>query len=193
MSCCPAPIWCTQPDFYCSWTFAFFMFWDALPDERMGLSFSHTIHYHSWAQVPQNSWSHLIISFEDPPPQPGGPCPRIYITQEQGGPVIPLGTGFPFCCLLWLIGLWWSYSNPTLHRGNRNNLKLYCDWWSVGQSILVTSTPPPPHILINVRYLWFSSCGAPSLTREFQLAHIQGISFVFQFITLSSCNFMIHI
>jgi hypothetical protein len=33
-------------------------------------------------------------------PQPGRPGPRIYITQEQGGPVIPSGTGFPFCRLL---------------------------------------------------------------------------------------------
>jgi hypothetical protein len=29
-------------------------------------------------------------------PQLGGPGPHIYITQEQGGPVILLGTGFPF-------------------------------------------------------------------------------------------------
>jgi hypothetical protein len=29
-------------------------------------------------------------------PQLGGPGPRIYILQEQGGPVIPLGTGLPF-------------------------------------------------------------------------------------------------
>jgi hypothetical protein len=29
-------------------------------------------------------------------PQPGGPGPRINIPQEQGGPVIPPGTGFPF-------------------------------------------------------------------------------------------------
>jgi hypothetical protein len=29
-------------------------------------------------------------------PQLGWPGPRIYIPQEQGGPVIPLGTGFPF-------------------------------------------------------------------------------------------------
>jgi hypothetical protein len=33
-------------------------------------------------------------------PQPGGPGPRIRILQEQGGPVIPPGTGFPFCRLL---------------------------------------------------------------------------------------------
>jgi hypothetical protein len=29
-------------------------------------------------------------------PQPGGPGPRIYIPQEQGGPDIPPGTGFLF-------------------------------------------------------------------------------------------------
>jgi hypothetical protein len=33
-------------------------------------------------------------------PQPGGPGSRIYIPQEQGGPVIPSGTGFPLCRLL---------------------------------------------------------------------------------------------
>jgi hypothetical protein len=38
-------------------------------------------------------------------PQPGGPGPRIYIPQDQGGPVIPPCTGFPFCCLLRLAGL----------------------------------------------------------------------------------------
>jgi hypothetical protein len=32
--------------------------------------------------------------------QPGGPGPRIYIPQEQGGPVIPLGIGFPLGHLL---------------------------------------------------------------------------------------------
>jgi hypothetical protein len=45
-------------------------------------------------------------------PQPGGPGPHICIPQEQGGSVIPLGTGFPFCHLLRLAGLWWRYSIP---------------------------------------------------------------------------------
>jgi hypothetical protein len=38
-------------------------------------------------------------------PQPGGSGPRIYIPQEQGGPVIPPSTSFPFRRLghlLWL-------------------------------------------------------------------------------------------
>jgi hypothetical protein len=40
------------------------------------------------------------------------PGPRIYIPQEQGGPDIPPGTGFPFRCLLRLVRLRWRYSNP---------------------------------------------------------------------------------
>jgi hypothetical protein len=36
-------------------------------------------------------------------PQPGGPDPLIYIPQEQGGLVIPPGTGFPFCYLVGLL------------------------------------------------------------------------------------------
>jgi hypothetical protein len=45
-------------------------------------------------------------------PQPGGPGPRIYIPQKQGGPAITLGTGFPFYRLLRLAGLRWRYCNP---------------------------------------------------------------------------------
>jgi hypothetical protein len=37
-------------------------------------------------------------------PKPEGPGSRIYIPQEQGGPVIPPGTGFPFRRLLLLAG-----------------------------------------------------------------------------------------
>jgi hypothetical protein len=45
-------------------------------------------------------------------PQPGGPGPHICTPQEQGGPVIPPGTGFPLCRLLRLTGLQWRYCNP---------------------------------------------------------------------------------
>jgi hypothetical protein len=38
-------------------------------------------------------------------PQPGGQGSHTYVPQEQGGPVIPPGTGFPLCCLLGLAGL----------------------------------------------------------------------------------------
>jgi hypothetical protein len=50
-----------------------------------------------------NSW--------DPPPQPGGPGPGVYIPQGQDDQVIPPGTGFLFCRLFQLAGLQWRYSN----------------------------------------------------------------------------------
>jgi hypothetical protein len=37
-----------------------------------------------------------ILLFQIRDPQPGGPGPRIYIPQEEGGTVIPPGTGFLF-------------------------------------------------------------------------------------------------
>jgi hypothetical protein len=65
---------------------------------------------HSWVEVPQNSRPYFTVSFETHQPEGPGPC--IYIPQEQGGPVIPPGTGFPFCRLLRLAGQRWRYSNP---------------------------------------------------------------------------------
>jgi hypothetical protein len=51
----------------------------------------------------RHSQVHFTVS-DSRLPQPGGPGPRIYIPQEQGDPVIPPGTGFPFRCLLRLGG-----------------------------------------------------------------------------------------
>jgi hypothetical protein len=64
---------------------------------------------HSHVRVPRDSWSHFTVS-DSRLPQPGGPGPRNYIPQEQGGPVIPPGTGFPFLRLLRLAELQWRYS-----------------------------------------------------------------------------------
>jgi hypothetical protein len=41
-----------------------------------------------------------------------GQVPVFISPQEQGGPIIPPGTGFHFCRLLQLAGLRWKYSNP---------------------------------------------------------------------------------
>jgi hypothetical protein len=64
----------------------------------MGLSFTIAVgprqRSHSQVRVPDSR-----------PPQTGGPGLHIYIPQEQGGPVIPPGTGFPFRRLLQLAGL----------------------------------------------------------------------------------------
>jgi hypothetical protein len=48
-------------------------------------------------------------------PHPGGSELCIYVPQWQGGPVIPPGSGFPFCCLLRFAALWWRYSNLPPH------------------------------------------------------------------------------
>jgi hypothetical protein len=59
-------------------------------------------------------------------PQLEGPGSCINIPQEQSGPVIPPGTGFPFCRLLRLAGLRWRYPYPPPH-GSCRYLTLYFD------------------------------------------------------------------
>jgi hypothetical protein len=69
---------------------------------------------HSQVRLPRDSWPHFTVS-NSRLSQPGGPGPRIYIPQEQVGPVIAPGTGFPFRRLLRLAGLRWRYSTPPPH------------------------------------------------------------------------------
>jgi hypothetical protein len=80
----------------------------ALSDERTCLSFTIAagLHQRSYSRVrvPRDSWPHFTVS-DSKLFQPGGPGPRIYIRQEQGGPVIPPGTGLYFRRLLGLAGL----------------------------------------------------------------------------------------
>jgi hypothetical protein len=84
----------------------------------MGLSFTIAAgprqHSHSQVQVSLDSRPQFTVS-DSRLPQLGGPGPRIYIPQEEGGPVIPPGTGFPFRPLLWFAGLRWRYSTPPPH------------------------------------------------------------------------------
>jgi hypothetical protein len=84
----------------------------------MGLSFTITAgprqRSHSQVRVPQDSWPHFSVS-DSRLPQLGGPSSRIYIPQEQGGPVIPRGTGFPFRRLLQLAEARWRYLTPPPH------------------------------------------------------------------------------
>jgi hypothetical protein len=82
LSCYQAPIWGLWPDFYYCQTIAGFFIWGALSEERTGLSFTmYSVQYTVYFTV-----SDLRL------PQPGGLGPCIYISQEQGGPVIPPGT-----------------------------------------------------------------------------------------------------
>jgi hypothetical protein len=114
LSWCQAPIWGLRPDFYYRQTVAGLLMRGAHSDERTGLRFTIAAgprqRNHSCARVPQESWPYFTTS-DSRLPQPGGSGPRIYISQEQGCPIIPPGTGFNFRRLLRLAGLRWRYSN----------------------------------------------------------------------------------
>jgi hypothetical protein len=103
----------------------------------MGLSFTIAAgprqRSHSRIRVPRDSWPHFTVS-NSRFPQLGGPGPRIYIPQEQSGPVIPPGTGLPFRRLLRLAGLRRRYSNLPPRR------KLPCIWRSVIIIIIIHVT-----------------------------------------------------
>jgi hypothetical protein len=72
-----------------------------------------------------------------PNPQPGEPVLRIYIPQEQAGPVIPPGTGFPFRRLLRLTGLPWRYASPPLHGEHRYEYNITAVWIACGGNVPV--------------------------------------------------------
>jgi hypothetical protein len=80
----------------------------------MGLSFTIVAGPRRQVLVPRYSWPHFTPS-DSRLPQPGGPGLRVYIAQEQGGPVIPPDTGFPFRRLLRLTGLRWRCSTSPQH------------------------------------------------------------------------------
>jgi hypothetical protein len=80
----------------------------------MGLSFTASTgprhRSHSEVLVPPDSLPHFTVS-NLRLPQPEWPGPRIYIPQEEGGPVTTPDTGFSFRRLLRLAALRWKYSN----------------------------------------------------------------------------------
>jgi hypothetical protein len=69
------------------------------------------------------------------------------IIQEQVGSGIPPGTGFPFCCLPWLVGLWWRYSNPlscgvsSLTQKSESESELLYDWWFITSQFILVAIP----------------------------------------------------
>jgi hypothetical protein len=78
--------------------------------ERMGMQFTIAIRPHwcslAWVQFWHDSWPYFNIS-NLRRHHPGRPGPHNYITQEEGGQVIPPGAGFPFHHHLQLTGLQW--------------------------------------------------------------------------------------
>jgi hypothetical protein len=123
-----SPILGPRPHFcYCQ-TVAGLLMWGALSHERRGLSFKTAagpgLRSHCRVRVSLDSWPHFTVS-DSRLPKPGRPGPRIYIPQEQSGPVIPPGTGFLLHRFLRLAGLRWRYSNPPPHGGSINNTMYY--------------------------------------------------------------------
>jgi hypothetical protein len=100
-------------------------------------------------------------------PQPGGPGSRIYIPREQGVPVIPPGTGFPFRRLLRVAGLQWRNSNPPPHGfvWNLRGARIYIRIQSVPHRKHITSPLQSPLMLFkeknavycNVRWGYFTT------------------------------------
>jgi hypothetical protein len=96
--------WDSRPEFFFfNWTFAVIVFMQHPIWQEDG----SVVHNFCWFS-PAQSFSgpchaglintFYCLRFETA--QPGGPGLRIYILQEQGGPVITPGTGFPFRRLL---------------------------------------------------------------------------------------------
>jgi hypothetical protein len=122
LSWCRAPIWSPWPDIFCL-TIASFLMWSALSDERTGVQFTVASGPRPcsptrvWVQRDSrpNFFFPQFLSL----PQPGGQGSRIYISQNQGSPVIPPGTEFPFHRPLRLVGIWWRCSIPPPHLQTR--------------------------------------------------------------------------
>jgi hypothetical protein len=92
---------------YCCLKFAVLYLLGALSDERTGLQFAvYSLNCPSRSQ-PETI---LYCLSSETPPTWRARFPYLY-PQEQGGPVIPPGTGLPLR-LLRLAGLRWGYSNP---------------------------------------------------------------------------------
>jgi hypothetical protein len=137
-----------RPDFcYCQ-TVAGLLIWDAVSDERTGLSFTIAAglrqHSHSRVRVPRDSWPYFTLS-DSRLPQPGRPGSRICIPQEQGGPVIPPGTGSAFRRFLLIAGLRWGYSNPPPRGELSTELRTICTavtWqWAYVSTCLPSDCP----------------------------------------------------
>jgi hypothetical protein len=119
-----------------------------LSDERISLPLpiaadpSHRSHSQVW--VLQESWPYFTVA-DFRLHQHGGPGPHTYIPQEQVGPVVPPGTGFPFCRLQ-LAGLRQWYLNPPPHV-----VELTQPAWSphyVASGRTQQKTPPPTVFLL---------------------------------------------
>jgi hypothetical protein len=96
-------------------------------------------------RVPRDSWLYFTVS-DSRLSTPGGIGPRIYIPQEEGGPVISPGIGFPFHRLLRLSGLRWKYSIPPPH-GVTESTELESSLYSFGANATENTAPNTSFII----------------------------------------------
>jgi hypothetical protein len=83
MSWCLAPLWDLRPDIASCRNVAVLLLWGALSDEWTGLQFAvQSLNGPNRAEPVTILYCLIWDS-----PQPGRPGPRIYITQEQDGPL----------------------------------------------------------------------------------------------------------
>jgi hypothetical protein len=90
---------------------------------------------------PRDSWSHFTVS-DSRLPQPGGPGPRIYIPQEQGGSFIPPGTLLLFIASYDSPG-YGGGIRPRLHTGLNCQLLLVSRYVASGLTTAQTRRPLP--------------------------------------------------
>jgi hypothetical protein len=102
----------------------------------------------SWVRVPRDSWPYFAVWDSRLSPRTWRARLPIYIPQEQGGPVIPPGTGFPFRHLLPLGGLRRRYSNPPTHEIS-NSRCLRSSLYSCGAAPTENAVSP---IVARVRF-----------------------------------------
>jgi hypothetical protein len=148
-SWCRAPLWCSWPDFnFLIFDNYFHRVGRPLWWEDGSVVWREITHWYDSSRTRNHTWlSHLRLL------QLGGPDPRVYIFQEQGGPVIPRGTGFPFCRLLRVAGLWWRYSNQPTH--GTYEPYLLRGWWTPLQQNAQCITMPHSYLnSITIHGLW---------------------------------------
>jgi hypothetical protein len=100
LSCCLDPIWVPWPDFFylsddCGFLYMGHPLWREDGSVIYCTIASGPCQSSHLGSKSRRTHGHMLLSHLRLP-EPGGPGPRIHIPHEQGGPVIPPGTGFLF-------------------------------------------------------------------------------------------------